>query len=317
MAFKDIVNQKKAKEIIIGQLKSGRIPHAYLFLGPEGVGRRKTALELAKSLNCQKNAGSQSGYHEPCDHCLSCQKINSGMHPDVQTIDFAWQAQLENKEVEKQKTIKIDTIRALQHEVSLKPVEGKWKIFLIEPADKITIEAANCLLKTLEEPPSWTMIILLAKHKENLPVTIVSRAQIVFFSPLSEHEITKFLVSHNSLNEARALEIAKGAEGSLSWALARMNEKAISVDDIWPRVRKERLSTAELLSCSQQYAKNAAEFLDELLSQMRADFRAHPQCAGDAIEAVIASQKLLTRNVNPQMVLDVLFCQLNKQAGTR
>jgi DNA polymerase-3 subunit delta' len=99
MSFKSIINQDRPKDIIRGQLASGRIPHAYLFLGLDGVGRRKTALELAKALNCHSGTAG-SPLLDSCDHCLSCQKINNGTHPDVQTIDFAWQARLEDKEIE-------------------------------------------------------------------------------------------------------------------------------------------------------------------------------------------------------------------------
>ncbi|MHB9155150.1 MAG: DNA polymerase III subunit delta' [Endomicrobiales bacterium] len=313
MSFKDIHHQQKVKEIIAGQLRSGRIPHAYLFLGQDGVGRRKTALELAKALNCQKNEG-QKVIADPCDHCISCQKIAHGNHPDVQVINFAWQANLEGKELEKQKALKIDTIRALQHDVNLRPTEGRWKVYLIEPAEKITLDAANCLLKTLEEPPASTVIILLAKHRENLPATVVSRTQTVFFRPLPEKEVAQFVREQYGLTEQRSREIAQLSEGSLSAAGELAGEGEGAAASLWKQLREGGFSTAELLSLSQQHAKSAPELTAELLAEAKNDFRADPARFGPAVEALVASRGLLERNVNPQMVLDVLFLKLDKFA---
>ena len=305
MSFRNIIDQDNVKHIIAGQIRSGRIPHAYLFLGPDGVGRKKTALEFAKALNCQS-----PGDAGPCDHCLSCQKVEHGSHPDVQLVDFSYQARLENKDIEKQKTLKIDTIRALQHEVSLKPTEGKWKVFIIEPAEKITLDAANCLLKTLEEPPQWTVLILLARHRENLPSTIVSRTQILRFKPLPEKEIAAFLSARHGIGPARASEIASLSEGSLSAALNLLREKDSAGESLWAKIRSCSLSASELLSEGQQNARNAAEFLDELLAEAKNDFRIAPLLNRRAVESIIHSKSCLERNANPQMVLDVLLLKL-------
>lgn len=308
MSFENIINQNKAKKILTGQLKSGRISHAYLFLGPDGVGRKKTALELAKALNC---IGWEKKF-EPCGVCLSCTKIEHSTHPDVQVIDFGWQAKFEEKEVEKQKVLKIDTIRALQREISFKPSEGRWKIFIVEPAEKITIDAANCLLKTLEEPPPQTVLILLAKHKENLPATVVSRTQLVMFQPLAKDEIVSYLKSNCSVTKSEAEEIAKISEGSLSWAIARADSKNEVSGKIWEQLTQKRMPVFELLSLSQKYSKNAQTLLDELLLQAKNDFRAKPHRLSQAIESLTYSGKLLERNVNSQMVLDALLLKLNK-----
>jgi DNA polymerase-3 subunit delta' len=285
MSFKDILTQDKAKAIITGQLRSGRIPHAYLFLGPDGVGRKKTALELAKALNCRSLSGTTD--KEQCDHCISCQKVDHGIHPDVQLIDFAYQARLENKEPEKQKTMKIDTIRALQHEVNLKPTESTWKIFIVEPAEKITLDAANCLLKTLEEPPKWTVIILLAKHKENLPATIVSRTQIIPFRPLSEKDIAGHLMAKCGLDWTQALDIARMSEGSLAQAFALIGDRESVQSTFWARLKDGPLTAPELLADSQEYAREAAKFLDELLAEAKSDFREDPEQYRAPVEHIL------------------------------
>src|SRR3989339_811357 len=312
MSFSDILGQKKAKDILTGQMKSGRTPHAYLFIGPHGVGRKKTALELAKYLNCESRTGGKDSLPGPCDHCLSCGKISKLNHPDVQLIDFEYQARLENKDLDKQKVIKIDTIRALQKEVNLKPVEGRWKVFIVEPAEKISIDAANCLLKTLEEPPAWTVIILLAKHKENLPPTIVSRTQIVLFGPIPENDIAKLLIEKSSVEPETAREIAALSEGSISEAYVKLAGQSIEALEVWKSISSGTLSSAQLLFKSQQYSKNAGEFLNELLLAVKRDFRSNPKKHFKTLENIIASQKFLEKNANPQLVMDSLFLKLSK-----
>lgn len=300
--FENIIGQQKAKDIISGQLKSAKVPHAYLFLGQEGIGRKLVALELAKALNCVTS--------NACGHCPACMKIDRGIHPDVQLVDFAWQATFENKDVEKQKSIKINTIREIQRQVSFKPSEGKWKIFIIEPAEKITIDAANCLLKTLEEPPKWTLIILLARNRENLPATVVSRTQIIPFAPLKEADITEYLTKIHSVELSKAKKTASRAEGSLSNALELIEEDLGTLESLWDDIKKNALVDAELLAVSQQSSKNAAEFTQELLTLAKTDFKKEPVKFRDSIAEILASKKLLERNINAQMVLDNLLLNL-------
>ena len=309
MFFKDIIGQEKAKRILQGQLKSGRIAHAYLLLGQDGIGRKKTAFEFAKTLNCAKNISAKQ-FEPACGHCVSCKKIESLNHPDVTAVDFKYQANLENKEVEKQRALKIDTIRAMQKEVSFKPSEGRWKIFIVEPAEKITLDAANCLLKTLEEPPAWTVIFLLAKHKENLPSTVVSRTQVIYFSPLPENSISEYLISGHSIQRTEAEKAAHLCDGSISNALSLLENNDSTASSLWRKLKNSELCGAELLFTSQQLSKNAQEALSELLNEAKIDFRAGSEKTGSAIEEISISQKLLEKNVNPQMVLDVLFLKL-------
>ncbi len=309
MSFSRIITQEGAKDIITGQLRSGRIPHAYLFLGEDGVGRRLTAMELAKALNCMKTPQGQVAV-DACDHCPSCRKIDEGIHPDVQRIDFAWQARLEDKELEKQKAIKIDTIRALQRDINLKSTEGAWKVYLIEPAEKITPDAANCLLKTLEEPPARTVIILLARHKENLPATIVSRTQVVYFRPIPEHHIAEYLMRAAKTGPDEAKTIARISEGSISAALRLKEERNVLGDSLWQQLKNPGLATADLLGMSQNASREAAKALDELLAEAKLDFRSDPERYGDALSSVLESRRMVEANVNPQMILDVLLLRL-------
>ena len=313
MSFNDIINQQHAKKTLLGQLASGKIPHAYLFLGQDGIGRKKTALEFAKALDCQVNQG-QNSFREPCDHCISCSKINRLIHPDVQLIDYAWQANLLGEEIEKQRSIKIKTIRALQYEVNLKPVEARWKIFIIDPAEEITEDAANSLLKTLEEPPEWTVIILLAKHKDNLPATIVSRSQIILFQPLKESELADYLILNAKIERKQAETIAKLSEGSISAALKLLEDKKTVSSAFWKNVKSGKLPASRILEESESYHKNAGEFLQELIAEVKLDFRQSPEIYQNIVREIITSQKLIEQNVNPKLVLDALLLKINALA---
>jgi DNA polymerase-3 subunit delta' len=274
----------------------------------EGIGRRKTALELAKALNCTTN--NFRANPEPCDACQSCKKINNASHPDVKTVDFSWQAMLLDQDVEKQRSIKIETIRTLQKDITLKASEGRWKVYLIEPAEKITTEAANCLLKTLEEPPPLTVIILLSRHRENLPATIVSRTQIIRFQPISEPLVSRFLQDNCAQEPQVALKIAGMAEGSISRAMEYIAKPQNSAKEIWGLIKSQKPSIAKLMAASAEHADDAETFLGDLLVQLKNDFRRNPSAFAEALEHTNAARAMLSRNVNAQMLLDLLLIQL-------
>ncbi|MGR3310320.1 MAG: DNA polymerase III subunit delta' [Candidatus Brocadiales bacterium] len=189
MSFKKILCQDNIIRLFQGIIAKGRIAHAYIFTGPDGVGKALFAKELAKTLFCGSGETKDS-YHphstlprggsgigwglDACDNCRSCRRIESGNHPDVHWI----------APEKKDKFIKIEYIHALQDDMSLKPVEADRKIFIIAEADKMNEASSNCLLKTLEEPPPDTIIILIATSVKSLKKTITSRCQIVRFNPL-------------------------------------------------------------------------------------------------------------------------------------
>ncbi|MFA6780246.1 MAG: DNA polymerase III subunit delta' [Paludibacteraceae bacterium] len=169
MGFTKIDGQKRAIALLKAGFRTRRISHAYLFYGPQGVGKFKAALVFAQLLNCDSPVEE-----EPCGCCSPCRKIASGNHPDLEVIkpDGA--------------SIKIEQMRVLQEKVYLKCYEGKFKVIMIDEAHLLTLEAANSLLKVLEEPPAETVFILLADDLNKLPVTIQSRCQPLPFAYLEE-----------------------------------------------------------------------------------------------------------------------------------
>ncbi|MDR2437140.1 MAG: DNA polymerase III subunit delta' [Endomicrobium sp.] len=308
--FENILGQQKVKEILSSQIKSAKLAHAYIFMGQEGVGKRLMATELAKIINCTTN-DFLKGEISACGVCASCQKINKNIHPDVHFVDFVKQAELEDGDLDKQKVIKIETIRYMQKEVFTKIHEGKWKIFIIEPAEKMNVGAANSLLKTLEEPPENTIIILIAKHKETIPKTIASRSHVLFFQALSQDIISTWLMLNYSLNSTRAKEIAELSEGSLENAKRLLDEKESKWLSLWRKLRTQKLYISEILEFSKNTAKSGAlECVDAMSAEAKKEFRIYPKEVAPALELLNNSRVLLLKNVNAQTVLDNLFFNL-------
>jgi DNA polymerase-3 subunit delta' len=221
MALRDVIGQEKAVNILLRTFQRGRIPSAYLFAGESGIGKKFTALNLAKALNClrDRNAlsvmrnetenknSSQITHHasrlDACDECSSCKKIDLGVHPDILLIS------------PEGGQIKIDEIRAIDETLSLKPFEGRWKIVVVEEASTMNPYAANAFLKTLEEPPKDSLIILVSSNPERLPDTIRSRCSRVNFTPLS-YEACKKVISQSTTHGQSAANSQKtGGHASL------------------------------------------------------------------------------------------------------
>jgi DNA polymerase-3 subunit delta' len=308
--FENILGQQKVKKILSSQIQSGKTSHAYIFMGQDGVGKHLMAQEFAKVLNCTTNdfSKSKSG---ACGICTSCEKISKNIHPDVHFVDFVKQAELECGDLDKQKIIKIETIRYMQKKVSTKIHEGKWKIFIIEPAEKMNTAAANSLLKTLEEPPKNTIIILLARHKETIPKTIISRCQSLFFQPLSADMVSTWLMLNCSLDSNRAKEIAELSEGSLETARRLIDEKEAKNLSLWRKLRTQKFYISDILELSKNTAKSGAlECVDAMTTDAKKEFRTYPRETAHALDILNNSRALILKNVNAQTVLDNLFFDL-------
>ena len=184
----------------------GRLPHALLFVGPEGVGKRTFALKLAQALLCGR-AGEAA--LDPCEECASCLPVKSGTHPDV--LQVARPAERHD--------LPIAVIRDLCLDLGLKPMKGGRKVAIVDDADDLNAEAANAFLKTLEEPPPGSVRILIATSAEAQLETILSRCRVVRFNPLPETELAAVLLEQGvTADPVEAARLAKLAEGSVSRA---------------------------------------------------------------------------------------------------
>lgn len=208
MAFQEIIGHHTVVELLKRALANQRVSHAYLFVGPKGVGKETTALQFARALNCLERAD------DACGECRSCRKYLSGNHPDFKMI-----RPVEN-------SISIDQIRELQKDIVYKPYESGWKIYLIDDADLMTLEAANSLLKTLEEPPQYAVIIIVSARKEGILPTILSRCQVIQFHKLSREEVKSFLLSRPEIltDEMDADEAVLLADGSIGQGLRLLHD---------------------------------------------------------------------------------------------
>jgi DNA polymerase-3 subunit delta' len=221
------------------------------------------------------------------------------------------QAQLQEEDLEKQKVLKIETIRYMQKVVSTKIYESKWKIFVIDPAEKMNIAAANSLLKTLEEPPDNTVIILIARHKETIPKTLVSRSQVLFFASLDQQEIISWLMLNKSLDSCRAQEIANLSEGSLSNVIKLLEENEKESLSLWQKLKTNNLTITDILELSKEYAKsNALACIDAMLTQAKREFRMFPLETLKLLELLNEYRSFILKNANGQIVLDNLFFDL-------
>jgi DNA polymerase-3 subunit delta' len=212
--------QTAGQERLINYLRDaidhGTMAHAYLFVGPAHIGKMTLALELASALNCEQAC-------PPCKLCRVCQRIEQGKHPDVIVIDK--NSGRDAKDRKKATEIGIDTIREmLQKGANLPPYEGRYKIFIIDNADLLSTEAANCLLKTLEEPPQHIVILLLTSEEKTLLQTIVSRCQRFELKPVPTVEIEKRLSQVEQLDQGTIKLLARLSGGCMGWALTAVND---------------------------------------------------------------------------------------------
>ena len=209
MSFKDVIDQKEVVNILKEELKDERINHAYLFYGKEGIGKKTLAVEFARALLCKE------AENDSCNICNNCRRVEHGNHPDLKII----------KENEKTKNLKIDQIREMQKEIAYKPYESKNKIYIIDGAENMTNQAANSLLKTLEDPPSYAIIILISEELNKLLPTVISRCQNLRFSNISREKMEQFLDKKSMGKEKKELIIGL-ARGSIGKAeeLCKNNE---------------------------------------------------------------------------------------------
>ncbi|MGB3225510.1 MAG: DNA polymerase III subunit delta' [Desulforhopalus sp.] len=213
--FTRLFGQEKAKRLITRSLTAGRVPHAYIFKGPEGVGKKMFARGVAAAVNCRDNMKIGA-----CGICSSCKKFRSMNHPDFLVVS------------PDKGMIKIDQIRRLTRELSYPPYESSMRVVVLEDVQTMRREAANSLLKTLEEPPENNLLILIAEASQEILATLSSRCQVIPFSQLSIDDTAAILVQQGiDIESARLL--ARLSEGSPGKALQFHKSELI---DLWRKI---------------------------------------------------------------------------------
>ena len=209
-----VVGQENVIRILDASLETGRLSHAYLFVGPPHVGKTTLALDLARAVNCISTESAP-----PCQDCLQCRRVASGHHADVRLIGLRRQ-----EEGSRRRELGIAEIRSVTNQSHLKPYEGASRVFIFEDAETMSEEAANALLKTLEEPPPQTLLILLTSQEDRLLPTIKSRCSRLELKPMAEEPLARYLEETRGVETEQARLLARLSKGCLGWAITALED---------------------------------------------------------------------------------------------
>lgn len=347
MSFSEIVGQDKAISYLKAILSTKRLPNALMFYGPSGVGKFKAALEFTAALNCSKTPYKETVHKtkidnsgdlfasmdnnedknkvnentrtvekleipddEACGRCISCLQIQKGVHPDVVITDLKSQMLKDGKET---LSLKIDTMRDMIQRVSQKPMLSEHKVFIIRDAEALVIEAQNSILKTLEEPPDGTILILIVSDKTALLPTILSRVCSIEFTPLPTR-ILKTLLEKEGFSTQEASGIAKNSHGSIDAAknFKKFLDRTSDIDF------KNKNSIFEFTSHLPKESFKAREevnvILELLITSLRDIWAKTPgkeSVYAKLLEEIMQLRSMTNRNVSSERILEsaLLSCQ--------
>ena len=254
MPFEEVIGQEKTIRTLRNALIQGTFPHAYLFYGSRGVGKYKVAISFAKAILCGRREA------DFCGTCSACRRIEEGNHPDVLFVRPGVTKQGEGWYYDPDNgTIQIGQVRDVQRWISVRSFEGGYKIAIFEGAERMNSPAANALLKVLEEPPLETLLILISPTKTQLPPTMTSRCQKIYFPPLSKEALQRVLEHslEGSREEGMSSLMVALAEGSVG--------KAMSMDMEWVHVERRRW-IEKLISVEEGRSKGEIPLIAEEIS---------------------------------------------------
>jgi len=328
-----VIGQDKILSLLDYSLKTNAIAHAYLLIGPRHVGKGTLAINLAQALNCDDP-------ELPCGQCRSCQRILEGKHADVTPISL-----------DSKTEIGIDDIRGLQRLANLPPYEGKCKVFIIDDAECLSTEAANSLLKILEEPPQRVVWLILAAEEEHLLPTIISRCQRLELKPVPSERVKEVLINSYNVDTNKAKLLTQLCHGRLGWALSALanedileqrSKRIAKVDSLLTASLEQRFAYAqELASQFSQNRRAGAEIVEIWLDWWRdlmlikggcqeavinVDYEKalEEQARGlslSEIEGFLAKlcllQEEISKNVNPRLALEWLMLNLPRRKNPK
>jgi DNA polymerase-3 subunit delta' len=279
LRFAYLLGHEKPKTLLREAVAKNKLAHAYLFRGPDGVGKKKAALALAAYINCKSPLEDDS-----CGQCPSCRKYFSGNHPDLVLVEPDGAA------------IKIGQIRNLKHQLAFPPLEAKVRVVILEDIHTMRREAANSLLKTLEEPPPGNLLILTADLAGEILPTILSRCQIIPFGPLKHEDMVLLLLQENDMDESLAHTLAAVAEGSPGRAKFLWQENLLSIrQEVIEGLLLEGHDQAETVARVLRLSEKAAalkENTSEFLALIRLWYRDLLLAAAVGPEAAIVNRDL-------------------------
>ena len=338
MSFKEIIGQQVAKEILKRSLEKDRIASAYLFSGPEGVGKALTALNFAKALNCKRHKTDSCSSLDGDYRCSSCKKIDAFSHPDVKFFFPAPQKSRNDKtrnelllkgevhRYQKTEVISIEDIREIAELLLLKPFEAKRRVIIIIDAEAMNVEAQNSFLKILEEPPKDTTIILTSSHPDKLFSTIVSRCLRIGFRRLSANEVKQYLSKRYDISYEKIELISRLSNGSITRADSFLNGESLEQRELLKSILLEK----DFMKLQEIVDKDTLkEFIDftlflfkDLNSKrvgqeiLNIDLEDNVRTLSkfynlkeikEMVKILEESMANITRNVNPELIANVIF----------
>jgi len=322
-----IVGHEWAVGLLEEAVRADHLSHAYLLTGSPHVGKTTLATAFAQALVCARGAGY------PCGKCAACQRIPQGRYPDVQTI------------AAEKATIQIDQVRALQADAALSPLEGRYRVFIIQEIERATRPAANALLKILEEPSPHVLLVLTSARRDRVLPTILSRCQVIGLRPLPLAQIQEALTRQWNVAPDQAALLARLSCGALGWAVQAHSDtelwqtRARILDEFQTFAARDvlqRLSYSEALSRQKDQLENVLGmwmtwWRDVLLMQqglpdaiVNLDRRAQlsqqadlhtPEAVTGALRDLTLTYRRLNANVNARLALDVLMLRLPAPAA--
>ena len=329
--FNDIIGQEQIKDHMQNAIKTGKISHAYIINGEQFSGKEFIAKVFAMALQCEQRG--KDGAEVPCQACHSCKQALSDNQPDIVKVTH-----------EKPNTVSVDDVRnQISGDVQIKPYSSPYKIYIMNEAEKMTTQAQNALLKTLEEPPEYVVIMLLTTNVNALLPTILSRCVVLNMKPVPDHLIRKYLMEELQITDYKAEVCVAFARGNLGKArqlafsegFENVKEQALSilkyVQDMelyemvaaTNRIREYKLDRSDLIDIMMVWYRdvllfkatndmNHLIFREEASALRAAARRSSYEGIENVLEALEKAKKRLDANVNPDLVMELLFLTMKE-----
>ncbi len=252
MGFDNIIGHEKQKSLLLSFLEKERLPHAFLFAGQDGIGKKRTAIEFTKYIFCAKSAG--------CGKCIPCLKVERGVHPDLLFV-------------EGENSIGIEQSRMISKEIYEYPYESNKRVIIIDRADTMTHEATNALLKTLEEPPPFNVFFLITASERSIPLTVRSRCTRMAFSPLTKDNLKQYFLELHKMDGGKAQLFSQISCGSIGCGLFWMEENNLlfrrTLVELVTGKNRSFLDTTIISEKVSKNSKDVSIYLSFLLSFFR------------------------------------------------
>ncbi len=301
--FENIVGHEEIKKVLSNAINNNGILHSYLFIGEEGIGKKELAKEFSKAILCT------SEEDRPCDICKACREFNTNNNINFSAIN------------EEGSAIKIDQIRNMQNKIAEKPMNSNYKIYLINDVELMTQEAQNCLLKTLEEPPEYIVIILITSNENKVLNTIKSRCLKLYFNNLTNEEVKNILENKFGIeNTGNSFLTAVGGSIKKALLIKEKSSEYEQIDKLFDIIKKENLvnfiNSASILYENKDDIYNFLDYINILLeNKMKEDTYSASKYA-NCIFIVEEVKKRLRANSNYDMSIDYLLMNIWKEINS-